>query len=223
MVRVSGCGPEGRRFEPGYPPHIFRSVPRPFTCRAADIAEGRRIFYVPAFAFALPFCLLRVFAFFLTLPAFSVSLCAALRVLPCLRSLLHSLRAFCAFRPKPAFFVRLVLFNRGSFAFCALFLFRSFVVLLARILRLCIFFFSLGYLLRFPGAACAPFCGFSAVGTDDAESILSGCGSVGRAGGLGVLPTTSIKKFQTLKEALNTADFSLSFLFEMCYNKATTT
>ena len=113
-------------------------------------------------------------------------LCAALRVLPCLRSLLHSLRASCAFRPKPAFFVRLVLFNRGSFAFCALFLFRSFVVLLARILRLCIFFFSLGYLLRFPGAACAPFCGFSAVGTDDAESILSsGCGSVGRAGGLG--------------------------------------
>lgn len=47
-------------------------------------------------------------------------------------------------------------------------------------------FLSLGYLLRFPGAACAPFCGFSAVGTDDAESILSsGCGSVGRAGGLG--------------------------------------
>lgn len=72
MVRVSGCGPEGRRFEPGYPPHIFRSVPRPFTCRAADIAEGRRIFYVPAFAFTLPFCLLRIFAFFLTLPAFSV-------------------------------------------------------------------------------------------------------------------------------------------------------
>ena len=64
MVRVSGCGPEGRRFEPGYPPHIFRSVPRPFTCRAADIAEGRRIFYVPAFAFTLPFCLLRIFAFF---------------------------------------------------------------------------------------------------------------------------------------------------------------
>lgn len=46
-------------------------------------------------------------------------------------------------------------------------------------------FLSLGYLLRFPGAACAPFCGFSAVGTDDAELILSGCGSVGRAGGLG--------------------------------------
>ena len=46
-------------------------------------------------------------------------LCAALRVLPCLRPLLHSLRASCAFRPKPAFFVRLVLFNRGSFAFCA--------------------------------------------------------------------------------------------------------
>lgn len=64
LVRVSGCGPEGRRFEPGYPPHIFRSVPRPFTCRAADIAEGRRIFYVPAFAFTLPFCLLRIFAFF---------------------------------------------------------------------------------------------------------------------------------------------------------------
>ena len=120
LVRVSGCGPEGRRFEPGYPPHIFRSVPRPFTCRAADIAEGRRIFYVPAFAFTLPFCLLRIFAFFLTLPAFSVSLCAALRVLP-LRSLLHSLRASCAFRPKPAFFVRFALFNRGSFAFCALF------------------------------------------------------------------------------------------------------
>lgn len=119
MVRVSGCGPEGRRFEPGYPPHIFRSVPRPFTCHAADIAEGRRIFYVPAFAFTLPFCLLRIFAFFLTLPAFSVSLCAALRVLPCLRSLLHSLRASCAFRPKPAFFVRFALFNRGSFAFCA--------------------------------------------------------------------------------------------------------
>lgn len=72
LVRVSGCGPEGRRFEPGYPPHIFRSVPRPFTCRAADIAEGRRIFYVPAFAFALPFCLLRVFCVFLALPAFSV-------------------------------------------------------------------------------------------------------------------------------------------------------
>lgn len=46
-------------------------------------------------------------------------LCAALRVLPCLRSLLHSLRASCAFRPKPAFFVRFALFNRGSFAFCA--------------------------------------------------------------------------------------------------------
>ena len=52
-------------------------------------------------------------------PAFSVSLCAAFRVLPCLRSLLHSLRASCAFRPKPAFFVRFALFNRGSFAFCA--------------------------------------------------------------------------------------------------------
>ena len=64
LVRVSGCGPEGRRFEPGYPPHIFRSVPRPFTCRAADIAEGRRIFYVPAFAFTLPFCLLRIFCVF---------------------------------------------------------------------------------------------------------------------------------------------------------------
>ena len=45
----------------------------------------------------------------------------------------------------------------------------------------------------------------------------------GRALALGVLPTTSIRKFQTLKEALNTADFPLSFFFEMCYNKATTT
>ena len=59
------------------------------------------------------------FCVFLALPAFSVSLCAALRVLPRLRPLLHSLRASCAFRPKPAFFVRLVLFNRGSLAFCA--------------------------------------------------------------------------------------------------------
>ena len=145
LVRVSGCGPEGRRFEPGYPPHLFRSVPRPFTCRAADIAEGRRIFYVPAFAFTLPFCLLRVFAFFLTLPAFSVSLCAALRVLPCLRSLLHSLRASCAFRPKPAFFVRFALFNRGSFAFCAPFC----SVRLSSFLRAfcdCAFSFSLSWL-----------------------------------------------------------------------------
>lgn len=85
------------------------------------------------------------FAFFLTLPAFSVSLCAAFRVLPCLRSLLHSLRASCAFRPKPAFFVRFALFNRGSFAFCAPFC----SVRLSSFLRAfcdCAFSFSLSWL-----------------------------------------------------------------------------
>lgn len=142
LVRVSGCGPEGRRFEPGYPPHIFRSVPRPFTCRAADIAEGRRIFYVPAFAFTLPFCLLRVFAFFLLCRLF-LFLYARLSgffpvcALYCIPSVLPALSG----RSLPS--LSGLRFYPRIFRFLRSFLFRSFVVLLERIFRLRIFFFSL--------------------------------------------------------------------------------
>ena len=27
LVSASGCGPEGRRFEPGLPPHFFARIP----------------------------------------------------------------------------------------------------------------------------------------------------------------------------------------------------
>lgn len=186
LVRVSGCGPEGRRFEPGYPPHIFRSVPRPFTCRAADIAEGRRIFYVPAFAFTLPFCLLRVFAFFSFYRLFlflyaQLSGFFSVFALYCIPSVLPALSG----RSLPS--LSGLRFLTAALSLFAL-LFVPFVCRpsCAHFSIAHFLFLSLGYLLRFPGAACAPFCGFSAVGTDDAESILSsGCGSVGRAGGLG--------------------------------------
>lgn len=52
---------------------------------------------------------------------------------------------------------------------------------------------------------------------------ISGCGADGSARHLGVLPTTSIKKFQTLKEALNTADFRLVGFLKKPPKVATTT
>ena len=130
-----------------------------------------RLLYLSACcAFLRFFSLYRLFLFLYARLSEFFPVCA-LYCIPSVQACL--LCPVCAFKPR-------------LFRFLRSFLFRSFVVLLARILRLCIFFFSLGYLLRFPGAACAPFCGFSAVGTDDAESVLSsGCGSVGRAGGLG--------------------------------------